>query len=71
MKKKENRIKNLIWIIALISIITQINIFLDFSILKTIEKRKNEQLMKCPPDICTIKKDIKYPIEFEIIGDLQ
>ena len=72
MKKKENRIKNLIWIIALISIITQINIFLDYGILKSIEKRKNEQLLKCPPDICTIdKKDIKYPIEFEIIGDLQ
>lgn len=62
MKKKENWIKNLIWIIALISIITQVNIFLDYSVLKTIEKRKNEQLIKCPPDICIINDNFNLEL---------
>ena len=75
MKKKNNWIKNLIWVLILISITAQVNILIDFGIVKAVEnwqeKKKNEQKMKCPPDICTkteqVRADIKIPVEFEII----
>lgn len=75
MNKKENWIKNLIWVLILISITAQINILIDFGIFKAVqhakEKRENEKAMLCPPDICTKnegKTEYEIPVEFEIIN---
>lgn len=77
MNKKENWIKNLIWVLIFVSITAQINILIDFGIFKAVqhakEKRENEKAMLCPPDICTKnegktdKTDYKTSVEFEII----
>lgn len=72
MKKNTNWIKNLIMVIILISVITQVNIAINDGIKLAVAKYKenkiNEEKMLCPPDICTVNKEEKAgDVEFKIL----
>ena len=72
MKKNTNWIKNLIMLIILISVITQLNIAINDGIKLAVEKYKenkfNTEKIFCPPDICTVNNEEKTgKVEFEIV----